>query len=102
MSCRICKLASSNLVQNHPYNLVRSISGREDEWPYHIQHSYGDSADFGIHYKGYDFCVGKIISNTGKQGKEVIETEPAELERILQEVKKDIPDAKVLVFSHWS
>ena len=113
-------LASSNLMQNHPYNAVRSISGKKDEWPchipynavrsisgkkdewpYHIIHSYSDSADFGIHYKGYDFCVGKIIESTGEPGKEVIEADPAELEKILKEVRKDIPDAKILVFSHW-
>ena len=92
-------LASANLMQDHPYNTVRSISGKEDEWPYYIMHSYGDWADFR---NGYDFCVGKIVGDTGERGKEVVETEHAELEKILQEVRKDIPDAKILVFSHWS
>ena len=67
-----------------------------------LEHSFGDEADFGVHTKGYDFCVGKVIGNTGYGGlPEVIETETSEIEKVLQEVRQDIPDAKVLAFSHW-
>ncbi len=95
-------LASFNLVKHPTFNWVRSTAEKNDKWPYYIIHSYGDEADFGVHYSSYDFCVGKLITNGGEPGKEVIEVELGELESILKEVKEDIKDAKILGGSYWA
>lgn len=60
---------------------------------YRICHSYGDIADF----EDYDLCIGKIIEST----EEVARAELPEIEKILLEVKEDIPDAEILLFSNW-
>src|SRR3989344_3983451 len=59
---------------------------------YNIEHSYGDYADFDDE-NGYDVCVGIVIA----YAKEVEETELSTIEKILSEVREDIPDAKLLV-----
>ena len=63
---------------------------------YRIEHSFDDWADFEDG-DGYDVCIGKVIA----YAKIVAETELSEIEKILCEVKEDIPDAKLLVFSNW-
>jgi len=78
---------------------VRRMSEPQGTARYDIVQSFGDSADF----KGYDVCVGKLIGNKNYGEKsEVIEVEISELEKALVEIKKDIPEAKILVGSYWS
>ena len=92
----------------YPYNLVanaddeytatsvRRTSDNPDFERYSVEHSIGDSAN-----DPKEFCVGKIIDHTGYRKPNVVETTPQNIEGILREVNQDIPDAKVLVFSHW-
>ena len=64
---------------------------------YLIQQSYGDPADFDE----YDVVIGKEVGNNGCGEQRVIEKEPSELENIVNEVKRDIPDAKIIAGSYW-
>jgi hypothetical protein len=91
-----------------PYNLktnsddvcegVRRSSDAEGNFRYLIQQSHGDPADF----EGYDVVVGKELGNNGYGQPDVVEVEPSQLEIALNEVKEDIPDAKLIVGSYWS
>ena len=90
-----------------PYNLVADAHDdiftsvrRTSDTPYFkrysIEHSFGDSAD-----DPREFCVGKIIGDNGYDQPNVVERTLQNIETILKEINQDIPDAKVLVFSHW-
>jgi hypothetical protein len=61
---------------------------------YQIQQSFGDPADF----EGHDVVVGKYVGTDG----DVIEVDLSELEIALNEVREDIPDAKLIAGSYWS
>ena len=94
------QLNQLGLVTNLDNKGLGSLSARRTTEPgtvrYNLVQSYGDSADI----EGYDVCVGKVIMEN--RDSEVIEvTELSELEKTLEEVKQDIPDAKVLVGSYW-
>ncbi len=73
---------------------VRRISDLRDTRRYDLTQSVGDSADI----LGYDLIVGKSIH----PDKDVVETELSDLESALNEVREDIPDAKIIAGSYWS
>ena len=57
--------------------------------------SVGDSADTN----GYDVIIGKTIGTNGYNQPDVVEKELSELEIALNEVKMDIPDARIIAGS---
>ena len=91
-----------------PYNLrtnsddvcegVRRQSDAPETLRYLIQQSHGDPADFS----GHDVVVGKELGNTGYGHPDIVEKEPSDLETALNEVRTDIPDAKIIAGSYWS
>src|SRR3989344_9207343 len=91
-----------------PYNLrtnsddvcegVRRQSDAPNTSRYLIQQSHGDQADF----EGHDVVVGKELGNNGYGQPDVVEKELSELEIALNEVKTDIPEAKIIVSSYLS
>ena len=90
------KLARYNLVANEDETSVRRLSDQETERRYSLEHSFGDYAD-----GPRDWCVGLVVGTTGYGLSKVIETELISIETALKTVKEDIPDADILVFSHW-
>ncbi len=97
------KLAKYELVTNLDEtglgNLtVRKLSDPIGESRYEMVQSHGDPADFD----GYDICVGTVIANNGYGQPEVAEVNLSEIEKILAEVRMDIPDANLLVGSYRS
>ncbi len=89
----------SNLNNQGLGNLsVRRVSDNVPNNRYSIVQSYGDSADFD----NYDVIVGKLVAKNCYGGQDVAEVELSELEKILDEVKKDIPDLRILVGCYWS
>ncbi|MBI2151382.1 hypothetical protein HYU21_01500 [Candidatus Woesearchaeota archaeon] len=45
--------------------------------------------------------MGVVIGKTGYGLSKVIETELIGIEKALEKVKEDIPEASILAFSHW-
>ena len=88
----------SNLSRDGAGNLsVRRLTEAQDTCRYDMTQSVGDSADS----EGYDVIVGKTIG-TGYGQPDVVEKELSELEIALNEVREDIPDAKLIAGSYWS
>ncbi len=82
----------SNLDQKGAGNLsVRRLTEAPDTFRYDLTQSAGDSADS----PGYDVIVGKTIGTNGYGKSDVIETGLSELEIALNEVREDLPDAKL-------
>ncbi|MBR9691459.1 hypothetical protein GOV06_01610 [Candidatus Woesearchaeota archaeon] len=77
---------------------VRRSSDSQGMSRYLIQQSRGDPAEF----EGYDVVVGKELGNSGHGQPDVVEVEPSQLESTLNEVKEDVPDAKLIAGSYWS
>lgn len=89
----------SNLDRDGAGNLsVRRLKEAQDTFRYDMTQSTGDPADS----QGYDVIVGKTIGTTGYGQPDVVEKELSELEIVLNEVREDIPDAKLIVGSYWS
>ena len=65
---------------------------------YDVVQAFGDSTDV----QGSDVCIGKLIDKNGYNRPKVMVAELSTLEEALEEVKKDIPDAKILIGSYWS
>jgi len=77
---------------------VRRLTEAQKTARYDITQSFGDSTDS----EGYDVIVGKEIGTNGYGQPDVVEKELSELEIALNEVRKDIPDAKIIAGSYWS
>ena len=77
---------------------VRKLTEPQDTCRYEMIQSVGDSADS----QGYDVIVGKEIGTNGYGQPDVVEKELSELEIALNEVRKDIPDARIIAGSYWS
>ncbi len=88
------ELSKYNLIADTNNWTARRLSDKETI-RYRMVQSFGDSADIN----GLDVCIGKLIEKDERN--EVIETDISELEKILEEVKQDIPDAKILGGSYW-
>lgn len=97
------ELAKYGLVSNLSIGGIGSPSARrlkdiQGTLRYEMIQSAGDFAD----YEDYDLIVGKIIGSAGRgQSDDIIEKELSELEIALNEVKTDIPDAKIIAGSYW-
>lgn len=74
---------------------VRRMSDPSANFRYDMVNTIGDSADLD----GFDVCIGKLIGETRQS--DVVEAETSELEVSLAEVRKDIPEAKILGGSYW-
>ena len=97
------KLAQYQLVSNLSTRGEGSFSARRIADPegasrYNLTKSVGDPAD----KQGYDVVVGRTIGENGYEQEDIVEKEISELESVLDEVKIDIPDAKIIAGSHWS
>ncbi len=77
---------------------VRRLTESQGTFRYDITQSTGDPADT----QGYDVIVGKTIGTNGYNQPDVVEKELSELEIALNEVREDIPDAKLIAGSYWS
>ena len=89
----------SNLSRDGTGNLsVRRLTEPQNTSRYDMTQSAGDPADS----QGYDVIVGKTIGTTGYGQLDVVEKELSELEIALNEVREDIPDAKLIAGSYWS
>lgn len=89
----------SNLDGDGAGNLsVRRLTEAQDTCRYDMTQSAGDPADTN----GYDVVIGKTIGTTGYGQPDVVEKELSELEITLNEVREDIPDAKIIAGSYWS
>lgn len=75
---------------------VRKVS--EQDRKYVITQSHGDSADFS----GYDIVIGTEIADNGYEQPDVQAVDLLNLETKLNEVREDIPDAKIIFGSYWS
>ncbi len=89
----------SNLNNEGLGNLsVRKISDGVTNNRYDIVQTYGDSADSDF----FDVIVGKLVAKNAYNHDDVEEVELSNLEEALNEVRQDIPEAKILLGSYWS
>ena len=96
------QLGRFNLISNLDIDGSGNLSVRKLTEPrgichYDMTQSVGDPADT----QGYDVIVGKTIGTNGCGQSDVIETVLSALEIALNEVKQDIPDAKIFSGSYW-
>ncbi len=90
---------TSNLNRDGTGNLTaRRLTDPQGTSRYDMTQSTGDPADS----EDYDVIVGKLIGIKGYVQPDVIEKELSELEIALNEVKKDIPEAKIIAGSYWT
>lgn len=89
----------SNLERDGAGNLsARRLTESQGTFRYDLTQSAGDPANT----QGYDVIVGKTIGTNVYGKHDVVEKELSELEIALNEVREDIPDAKLIAGSYWS
>lgn len=95
------QLTQYNLVSNLNTGdwSVRRQTDPQKTHRYLMTQAAGDSADSDE----YDVIVGRTVGENGYGNQSVIiEKELSDLEIALNEVREDIPDAKIIAGSYWS